>query len=403
MGLVADKTIGNRETGEIEDFSLILGGPFYRLLLRLKLIEPPLGHLGWRTGVITSFVWLPLVVLSILAGRFTESSVNVPFLYDFEVHARLLFALPSLILAELTVYVPMSAITKQFIERRIITEQVRPAFDAVISSAIRLRNSLAPEFALFLVAVLIGPHLWRQALALHSDTWCANLSSSGLQYTSAGYWYAFISVPVFQFILLRWYYRMMIWYRFLFQVSRLDLNLVALHPDRCCGLGFLDGVAFSFAPLLMAHSGIIAGYIANRILQEGATLGSFRFELLGLAALLLAIVLGPLCVFIPKLNRAKLMGLRAYGQLASDYVVDFAAKWTAGAKMECQPLLGSADIQSLADLANSYAVVKEVKLVPFGKHTIIGFVVVIALPLSPLIFTMFSPEELLKRFITILL
>src|SRR5262249_17861708 len=152
-------------------------------------------------------------------------------------------------------------------------------------------------------------------------------------------------------------------------------------------------VVFSFAPLLMAHSGIVAGYIGNRILQEGAKLPDYKFELVGLAVLLLAIVLGPLCVFVPKLNRARLVGLRTYGRFASSYVVDFVRKWTSNPDEEGEPLLGSGDIQSLADLDNSFRIVKEIKLVPFGKDTVIRFLVVIALPMLPLAFTMFSPEE----------
>jgi hypothetical protein len=399
---LARQTITTPETQESEDFSLVLGGPLYQLLLRSKLIKPPLGHLGGRIGVITALAWLPLVVLTIAGGRFA-GGVKVPFLYDFEVHARLLFALPLLILAELIVYVRMRAIAAQFIERQIITESVRPAFHAVIASAMRLRNSLSAEIALLFFVILVGPYIWQSTLALHSNTWYATASSSRLNHTPAGYWYAFVSVPIFQFILLRWYYRIVIWCRFLFQVSRLDLNLVALHPDRCCGLSFLGNVVFSFAPLLMAHSGIIAGYIANRILQEGATLPDYRFELVGLTVLLLAIVLCPLCVFMPKLNRARLAGLRTYGRFASDYVVGFVRKWTSGADVEGEPLLGSGDIQSLADLDNSFSIVKEIKLVPFGKDTVIRFLVVIAVPLAPLALTMFSPEELLKRLIRVVL
>lgn len=399
---MASQTIIKQDIQQGEDFSLVLGGPLYQLLLRSKLIQPPLGHLGSRIGVITSFAWLPLVALAIVGGRFA-GGVKLPFLYDFEVHARLLFALPLLILAELIVYVRMRAITAQFIERQIITDSVRPAFNAVISSAMRLRNSLSAEIALLLLAVLAGPQIWQRALILHSNTWYATVSSSGLNLTKAGYWYAFVSVPIFQFILLRWYYRVAIWCRFLFQVSRLDLNLVALHPDRCCGLGFLGNVVFSFAPLLMAHSGIFAGYIGNRILREGARLPDYKFELVGLTLLLLAIVLGPLCVFVPKLNRARLAGLRTYGRFASSYVVDFARKWTSNPDAEGEPLLGTGDIQSLADLDNSFRIVKEIKLVPFGKDTVIRFLVVIALPLAPLAFTMFSPEELLKRLITVVL
>jgi hypothetical protein len=402
MGTLVGHTAGNDGISNREDFSLIMGGPLYQLLLRSKLITPSLGHMGWRIGVITAIAWLPLLALTIVDGRFA-GNVKVPFVYDFEVHARLLFALPLLILAELLVYVRMRTLTAQFIDRHIVGRESRPAFDAVIASAMRLRNSLAAEIALLLLVIVAGPQVWRSGLALRADTWYATVAGSKLAYTPAGYYYVFLSVPVFQFILLRWYYRIAIWCRLLFQVSRLNLNLEALHPDRCCGLGFLGTVVFSFTPLLMAHSGIVAGYIADRILREGTQLPDYKFELVGLAALLLAIVLGPLCVFAPKLNRARLTGLRTYGVLASDYVVGFARKWTGGGNTEGELLLGSADIQSLADLANSFAVVKEVKIVPFGKETIIRFLVVIALPLLPLAFTMFSAEELLKRLISVLL
>jgi hypothetical protein len=385
-----------------EDFAPILGGPLYQWLVPSGLLKPPLTHLAWRTGTITALAWLPLLLLTILAGRFT-GGVPVPFLADFEVHARLLLALPLMIFAEVAVYSRMRAIATQFEERQIITEAVRPAFKAIIRSAMRLRNSLAVEIGLVAFVVLAGRQIWRGTVGLHSDTWYATLTGSSSAHTPAGLWYAFVSVPIFQFILLRWYYRIFIWSRFLFQVSRLDLNLVPLHPDRCCGIGFLGNVATAFSPLLMAHSAVIAGFVANRILHEGAALPSYRFELLGLALVLLAIVLGPLCVFIPKLHAARLAGLRTYGRLASEYVVDFSQKWIRHENAETEPLLGSADIQSLADLDNSFAIVREIKLVPFGKHTIIQFVIVIALPLVPLALTMFSLEELLSRLLNIIL
>jgi hypothetical protein len=390
------------ETEPVESFSLVLGGPLYQLMLRSGLIRPPLGQVGWRIAIITSFAWLPLAVLSLLGGRFV-GGVRVPFLYDFEVQTRLLFALPLMILAELIVYIRMRAITVQFVERQIITDKLRPAFDAIISSAMRLRNSVATEVGLLVFVFVAGGYVWRTTLALHSDTWYASVTSSGYSNTPAGYWYAFVSVPVFQFILLRWYFRIFIWCRFLFQVSRLDLNLVPLHPDRCGGLGFLGNVGTAFAPLLMAHSGLVAGFIANRIIHEGATLPNYKFDLMGIAAFLLLLVLGPLCVFVPKLNDARIAGLRTYGRLASDYVTGFAEKWSEAVAAAGEPLLGSADIQSLADLDSSFSIVKEMKLAPFGKENALRFLVIIALPLSPLLLTMFSAEELVKRLFSVLL
>lgn len=316
---------------------------------------------------------------------------------------RLLFSLPLMVLAEVVVYVRMRAIAAQFLERNMVTRDLRKAFDAVLSSAMRLRNSVAAEITMLLLVVLAGPFVWRGALALHSDTWYATVTGSTPGPTGAGRWYMFVSVPIFQFILLRWYYRLFIWLPFLFHVSRLELNLIPLHPGRCGGLGFLGNVVLAFAPLLAAHSGLMSGFIANRILHESARLPDYRVELLGITVFLLAIVLGPLCVFAPSLNRANLAGLRTYGRLASEYIVGFAGKWGYSSASPDEPLLGSSDIQSMADLDSSFAIVREMKLLPFGRDTIVRFAVVIAIPLLPLTRTMFSAEELLKRLIQVLL
>jgi hypothetical protein len=402
MDLSVEQILVKPEANQSEQFSLVLGGPLYQFLVRSKLIKPPFGNLGWRIIVITALAWLPLVALTALEGRLT-GGVPMPFLYDYEVHTRLLFSLPLLVLAELIVHVRLRAIAAQFLERHIVTPNLHAAFDAVLASAMRLRNSFGAEIVMLLLAFLVGPFVWRETLALKSDTWYTTVTGPSLGATAAGRWYMFVSVPVFQFIMLRWYYRLFIWCRFLFKVSRLELNLVPLHPDRCCGLGFLGNVVFAFVPLLAAHSGIVAGFVANRILHEGAKLPDYKVELIAMAVFLLSIVLGPICVFAPSLNRARLAGLRTYGRLASDYVVGFAGKWDHSNGPQAEPLLGSADIQSMADLDSSYAIVKEVKLVPFGRDTILRFILVIAIPIAPLTLTMISLDELLKRLIQIVL
>jgi len=64
--------------------------------------------------------------------------------------------------------------------------------------------------------------------------------------------------------------------------------------------------------------------------------------------------------------------------------------------------LGSGDIQSLADLSNSYATLQEMRVVPFGLRDMTPLVVASAVPFLPLLLTVFSPEELVARLIKIL-
>ncbi len=88
-------------------------------------------------------------------------------------------------------------------------------------------------------------------------------------------------------------------------------------------------------------------------------------ELIGLVALMVLAVLGPLLVFSRQLEAAKRVGLREHGPLAQRYVREYDRKWLRGGAPPDEPLLGSADIQSLADLGNSFDSVKEMRWVPF--------------------------------------
>ena len=390
------------DPGLTEEFSLFLGGPLYQLFIRIGLLKPPLDRLKWRLLVITAVAWVPLLFLTLVDGRFL-GGVKVPFFHDFEVQARLLLSIPLLIAAEVTIHNRTAAMIRQFRERQIVTGALEDRFREINESAMRIRNSIPLEVALAIIVVVIGRLTWQGLAALQSDTWYATMVAGTRTYTPAGFWYQFVSLPISQFIWLRWVFRLVIWWRFLLQVSKLDLNLVPTHPDRCCGLGFLDGTALAMAPFLLAHSCLLSGYLANRILWEGAKLPAYYPELGALAAFLFALTLGPLCVFTPCLARARLQGLLRYGKLASEYVNAFDRKWIGGERSPDEPLVGTGDIQSLADLGNSFSVVQTIIPFPFGRSSLVGLVVVIALPLLPLALTMFSLAEIVQRLVKIVL
>jgi hypothetical protein len=230
-----------------------------------------------------------------------------------------------------------------------------------------------------------------------TGTWYATVTDGRTQLSPAGYWYIFLSRPLFQFILIRWYFRVFIWARFLWQSSRLELNLIPTHPDRAAGLGFLGGSTAVFMPLLMAHGALLAGLMANPIFFAGAKLTAFKMEIIGAVMLLLLMVLGPLLVFSPRLMRAKRTGLREYGILASRYVREFDRKWVRGGATADEQLMGSGDIQSLADLGNSFQVIRDIRPFPFGRDTVIQLVVFTVIPVLPLVLTMMPLEELIRR------
>ena len=85
-----------------------------------------------------------------------------------------------------------------------------------------------------------------------------------------------------------------------------------------------------------------------------------------------------------------------YGLLAQRYVEGFDHKWVRGA-FPSEELLGTGDIQSLADLGNGYQIVREMRIVPFGLQDISRLALATAAPLTPLLLTIFSFEELVLR------
>jgi hypothetical protein len=310
--------------------------------------------------------------------------------------------LPVLIAAELIVHLRLRPVVKAFLARRIVLQQDRPRFLAAIESAKRLRNSVPAELGLLVLVFTLFQWVWRNEAALSSATWYAIPQGGHLNLTAAGYWYAFVSIPIFQFILLRWYLRFFIWVRLLWQLSRLNLHLIPTHPDRAGGLGFLGKGAYAFGPILFAQGILLAGVIASRVLYGGENLFSFKMQAVGFVCFFLVFVLGPLTMFTPQLARAKRKGLADYGLMANCYVEAFEQKWVRGDTTEADDLLGSGDIQSLADLGNSYATVKEMRPVPFDLHDIGILAAATALPLLPLGLTVFSLDELVTRIVKIL-
>ena len=347
---------------EPSDFSLVLGGPLFQLLRRSHLSGDALELWRQRIVVITLVAWAPLLALSALEGQALGGRAAVPFLLDVEAHVRFLVALPLLILAELVVHQRMRFVVRQFLERNIIPESALPCFDAAIKSAFRLRNAVLAEVLLIVIVYTVGIlFFWRQYVALAAATWYAVPTANGLELTVTGIWYAYVSLPLFQFLLVRWYFRIFIWLLFLRQVSRIELTLIPTHPDRVAGLGFLANTVYAFMPLAVAHGAMLAGPVANRILYLGAALPEFKVEIAVLVIFLLCLVLGPLSLFAPQLAQAKRIGDREYGALAARYVREFDDKWLRSGASASEPLIGSADIQSLADLVNSFEVVRRMQ------------------------------------------
>lgn len=381
---------------EGKDFSLVLGGPFFQLLKRIHLSGKGLELVKLRIIVLALFAWLPLLLLSILNGQAWGDSLNLPFIEDLDVHIRFLVALPILIFAELLVHQRISIVVKEFQERNLIPESDISKFHHAISSALRLRNSSIAEIAIVVLIYGIGYQLvWDQTAGIDSSAWYSDQALGKGNLSLAGIWFRYLSLPVFQFLFVRWYFRIFIWARFLFQVSKIKLRLLPTHPDDVGGLGFLANSIFALMPLAFAHGVLMAGLISNHIFQEGASLLDFKVLIIVVVVLVICLIILPLFFFSSQLSEAKRKGSMEYGRFASEFVREFDDRWLKKKGTVDDSRMGH-DIQSLADLANSFNVVEKMQFAPITKSNFIILVAVTIAPVLPLVLTMMPLAELVK-------
>jgi hypothetical protein len=264
-----------------------------------------------------------------------------------------------------------------------------------------VRDSVALEVSLLLFVWTAGIWIWLRQTANVAPTWYGFSDTTGFHLRPAGYWLVFVATPLFQLLLLRWYLRLVIWFLFLWRTSRLNLNLTPAHPDRAGGLGFLGTSVYAFTPVLFAQGAIVCASIANDVLFEGGQLLDYKILVVTFVAIFVAMICAPLTMFTPQLARSRRRGLAEYGDLASDYTTRFERKWL-DVSSQREELLGTGDIQSLADLGNSYAVLREMRLIPFGMQDVVRLGAIAATPLLPLLLLVMPLEEILLRILKML-
>jgi hypothetical protein len=360
------------------------GGPFLALLRKLKVLRDNRHHRELPFAALIAFTWLPIVALAAASHQARR------VLSDFSIHARLLVSLPLLYEADVVLSELVGITLGCFAGARVAQGLDPRSLDDVRRRAEGLRSSSAGEAACLLLALVVGPLAFWGRTGGPSGVGALNATPL----SPAVLWYGWVSLPTFSFLLFRGLWRWLIWAWTLWRISRLDLRLVPTHPDSSGGLGVLVIPNRGFSLFVAAVAAGVAGVWGSKIIFHGARLTSFGPPAAMLLAISLLVGLGPLLVFSRKLLGAKIAGRARYGSLAWDYTTQFDERWIVHNQRE--GLLGTADLQSLADLANSYSIVRKMRLVPFDRVDLLVLVASVLVPLSPLVLTEVPLKSLLK-------
>jgi len=378
------------EQGISEKFSL-LGGPLHRMGRRVGLVreETDTVRLGLALGVIP---WLILMLLALIEGAgqpiFSPSVIGV--------HARMLLAIPLFFLCESLLAPRLEMFVRTIVRSEVVPPHARPALEAEVTRIHRWKDSWVPDAASLLAAILFS--VFASQLHISGTTAAFDPSRAATEMMMAGQWYLIVCLTLFRFLMIRWLWGLGLWCFFLWRVSRLDLQLMPTHPDGAAGLGYLEVVHAHFTPLILAISIVQAAMLAEEL---SSGLASFEaiYPAFALVLMVVAVLfLGPLFIFTSRLWACRVKGLSDYMVFGSSYVNGFDRKWLGKGDPDREPLLGTADLQSLADLGNSISVVRDMRVVPISLLLLKDYTLSSLLPFLPLLLFKYPLAELTQKF-----
>ena len=360
-------------TGQ-QPFSL-LGGPLHRLGARLGLVRG--GNNTVALGLaIGSALWIAQVAQTLVHG------LNPLSFEAIGAHVRLLVAIPLLFVCETWLDPRLSEFHAEIVRSGLVRSADLPVLQALVARVTRWKDAWLPEAVCLLGSLALW---WIAPLLQVPGTTVHDRSFAATDVLRSNWWYWVVCLAVLRFLLLRWLFRLCLWSAFLWRVSRLRLHLVSGHPDGAAGLGYLEVVHESFVALVLAISAALSASFATDIEARRTTLEGVLPGILAMLLMDVALFVGPLLVFSGKLWACRVDGLRDFTIFSQDYVSKFEAKWLGANAHPGEPLLGVADIQSLADLGNSFDRVRNMRIVAVGQRLLIQFAFAALLPLLPLL------------------
>jgi len=350
-------------------------------LLRRLEMATHLTSLRRQIVLVVSITWLPLVLLDLLGTRLPAGWI----ILDASVHVRLLVATPIFLFLDHVFPAACRSVLEHLGARPFVPDAALPRFDLLQARATRLADSSRPELVLAAISVAIGIGALLGVVPVMGLPARAGISPARI-------WYALTDLPLFQFLLWRTLWRWVIWVWVLFGLSRIDLDLVASHPDRRGGISFIRLPSIGYCTvLLFAISSVLCAEWGGKF-TFGATVASFTPLLILFAIVGTLIAFGPLLLFTPMLFKARKRGIAEFDDLAEDYGRHFRQRWIE-ARDRKDPL-ALADPRPLHDMVVIYReTVDRISYLLFDLRDMIGLLVATIVPVLPVMLVHIPRED----------
>ena len=378
------------------DFSLSEGGPFHDAMVKMRLQNKQL-----KLAVLgLCLTWLPLIVICTIEGTL-YSNTQLSFLKDVGMQARVLVALPMLIMIKFVIDSKVTAVAKYLAGALMTPEEGQEILNTAFRRAKKMTGSAFTEIILLLIVLGATISFARggayAALGSGTTSWMMHTENGRQMLSGAGYWAIFISIPLFQFFLLRWLWRYIVWMLLLFRLSKSKLNLLPTHADGAGGLGVIMLAQRSFNLIFVAGSVVLSGQLIEQLIQNPNSYNSIRSIVIAYIVTCIVFILSPLLFFMGKLFKTKNDGLLRLSHLGASMSRKFESEWINDLSINRRMEQQKGDPSMLYDYSGIYGQLQKLRPVPITLGDIIGLALTLFAPFIPILFIHFSVGELLQK------
>jgi hypothetical protein len=358
----------------------------------LKRIGVPIWH-DRRFGILGAVLlaWLPVILLCAAEDRLFEG--YLPAGHDFSLHARLLIALPTLLIGKLVTDALLTRAVNYLVEAGTVTEAKRPAFDAALRRTERLRDSWVAMLGLLFLAYALSVLEVTQYRA-YEGSW--RVRGDG-ELSLAGYWYFVVARPLFFAHLLAWIWTFGLWTSLLVSLVRLPLRLFAFHADGAGGLEPLLSVHRTFVVLSFAIGADLGGALANRMVHLNEPYTMYRILLIAVVVVLTLVMLSPLLLLSRLLIPARYDAVEQFGAMTFELSRMMEKDSEKGARSGLDESM-LALIRSFADSQGGHKIITGTHFVPVTRGYALSFALAPTIPILLALLTRVPLLELFEKF-----
>jgi hypothetical protein len=371
-----------------KEFSLIRG-PLDDLPSKWASLIGRGDNLRFLTGLSVS-CWFILATLAAIEG-YGETFFALGAL---AVHARMLVAVPLILLCVKLLDQAVHDACAELVRSGTVAGDAKLALDRDAERLAQLGRSRWIQLGLLLAVAafsLLVPSDYLPGVAI------VEAASAPASISMAGLWYWLVCLTLFRFVMVHFFWLLGLWIFLLWRLSRQTLNLTASHPDRAGGLGLLEVaqarlVVFVLALAVIDAAALAASFQNAELDEQQVYLHGFIVAVIGVL-----VVTGPILPLAGQRFRCRQTGIVEFNAMASTYSVGFRRRWIEPDSPDHGDILGSADIQSLSDLSNSYANVCAMRMLPVDRTLLFVILGCVAVPYAPLLLLKYPMIELITN------